>query len=123
MKTHKFILLAVSSLLALQMMGSEKPMVEVSKNACISGNGTQIKGQVVDKVTHEPLVGAKVKLVNCNLEVYTDFDGNFSFEQIGAGVHILQVEYVSYETRFTTVNVNNQDSKYDSVIMLKNARN
>lgn len=123
MKTKKWILLTCTSFLGLQLIASDKPSIEVAKNACMSGNGTLITGQVVDKITHEPLTGAKVKLVDCNLEVYTDFDGNFSFESIGEGEHILQVEYVSYETRYTTVNINNQGGEHNALILLKNARN
>ncbi|MGC8803737.1 MAG: carboxypeptidase-like regulatory domain-containing protein [Bacteroidales bacterium] len=123
MKTKKMILLTCISFLGLQLIASDKPNFEVTKNACISGTGTMITGQVVDKITHEPLVGAKVKLVDCNLEVYTDFDGNFSFDRIGEGEYILQIEYVSYETRYTTINLSNQGKEHNALIALKNARN
>ncbi|MCX7985605.1 MAG: carboxypeptidase-like regulatory domain-containing protein [Bacteroidales bacterium] len=123
MKTMKWISMACAGLLTMQVIASEKPNFEVARNnSCLSGKGTELKGQVLDKITHEPLVGAKVKLVDCNMEVYTDFDGNFSFDKISEGDHIIQVEYVSYETRFSTITLS-EDIKNSPVIFLKNVRN
>jgi len=125
MKTKTWLLIICTSLLGLPIMASERPSIDVNQNVCLTDKGTKLTGQVLDRNTHEPLVGAKVKIVNCNIEVYTDFDGNFSFERISEGEHILQVEYVSYETRFTTVNLNQEaaSKQSQSVILLKNARN
>lgn len=123
MRTKKWILIICTSLLGLPAISSDRPSIDVAQNVCLSAMGTKLTGQVVDRNTHEPLVGAKVKIVDCNIEVYTDFDGNFSFDRISEGEHILQVEYVSYETRFTTVLLNNEAKSNQSVILLKNARN
>jgi|YNPNPStandDraft_1061719.scaffolds.fasta_scaffold169556_2 hypothetical protein len=123
MRTKKWILIICAGLLGLPVMASDRPSLDVTQNVCLSATGTKLTGQVVDRNTHEPLVGAKVKIVDCNIEVYTDFDGNFSFDRISEGEHILQVEYVSYETRFTTVLLNNEAKSNQSVILLKNARN
>ena len=58
---------------------------------------TTISGQVVDKTTEELLVGVKVTLEGTDEVVYTDFDGNYSFENIKIGNYKLTASYISYE--------------------------
>lgn len=54
-------------------------------------------GNVKDKSTGELLAGAKVTLEGTNKQVYTDFDGNFVFEQVKSGKYNIAVDYISYE--------------------------
>ncbi|MEI7594713.1 MAG: carboxypeptidase-like regulatory domain-containing protein [Bacteroidota bacterium] len=56
-----------------------------------------MQGKIVDKYTGEALVGALVKIEGTNYEVYTDFDGNFSFQNVTPGVFNLKVSLVSYK--------------------------
>ena len=59
-----------------------------------------ISGQVVDKLTGEPLAGACVTAGS--RAVYTDFDGNFSIEQ--AAGNTLNVSLISYEAQQVQAN-------------------
>ncbi|NVO01547.1 MAG: carboxypeptidase-like regulatory domain-containing protein [Bacteroidetes bacterium] len=56
-----------------------------------------IQGKIVDKSTGEPLTGALVKIEGSNLEVYTDFEGNFTFQNMTPGVVDLKVSLISYK--------------------------
>lgn len=54
-------------------------------------------GTVTDFNTGETLVGVEVELVGTNQKVYTDFDGNFAFENIVPGEYNITANYISYE--------------------------
>lgn len=54
-------------------------------------------GTVKDRATGEYLVGAEVEIEGANLKTYTDFDGNFSFENVVPGTYNILASYISYE--------------------------
>lgn len=54
-------------------------------------------GNVLDEVTGEALVGVEIKLEGTNKKAYTDFDGNFTFEDVVPGEYNIVTNYVSYE--------------------------
>lgn len=56
-----------------------------------------VNGNVTDAVTGETLVGVKVELEGTSKKVYTDFDGNFSFEDVAPGEYNISASYISYE--------------------------
>lgn len=57
-----------------------------------------IKGQISDKTTGEPLVGALVKVVGSTQGGVTDIDGHYQLRQLPAGTYTLEVTYVGYRT-------------------------
>lgn len=56
-----------------------------------------VLGTVSDSQTGETLVGVEVKLEGTSQKVYTDFDGNFAFENVAPGEYNISVSYISYE--------------------------
>ncbi len=60
-----------------------------------------ITGKVADELTGELLVGVEVKLKGTDKKVYTDFDGNFFFEDITPGEYSITASYISYEKNTT----------------------
>ncbi len=62
-------------------------------------SSTQISGKVVDHLTGENLAGVKIQVLNSDITVYTDLDGNFNleFREIDKESHV-QISYISYET-------------------------
>ena len=56
-----------------------------------------ISGTVTDAKTGETLVGVQVQLDGTNKKVYTDFDGNFTFDDILPGKYDITASYISYE--------------------------
>lgn len=60
---------------------------------------TSISGTITDAATGESLVGVKVVLEELNQVAYTDFDGNFEFDQVNNGVYTVSTDYVSYKEK------------------------
>ena len=56
-----------------------------------------ITGNVADEMTGELLVGVEVKLKGTDKKAYTDFDGNFYFEDVTPGEYNIVASYISYE--------------------------
>lgn len=59
---------------------------------------SSITGTIVDKLSGEILAGVSVKLEETDQVVFTDFDGNFSFENLSTGDYNLEVSLISYQT-------------------------
>ncbi|MCB9360357.1 MAG: carboxypeptidase-like regulatory domain-containing protein [Flavobacteriales bacterium] len=58
---------------------------------------TTLKGKVVDNT--ESLTGVKVTIDNKETVVYTDFDGNFSLENVPVGVHKIELSLITYQNK------------------------
>ncbi len=58
---------------------------------------TMLTGKIIDQATGEALTGVKVEIEGTNQVVYTDFDGNFSFNSIATGEYNINVDYISYK--------------------------
>lgn len=58
---------------------------------------SSLTGTIVDKISGETLAGVSVKLEGRDQIVFTDFDGNFSFENLTAGDYELEVSMISYQ--------------------------
>jgi len=56
-----------------------------------------LSGKVTDQLTGEALTGVKVTIDGLDAKVYTDFDGNFKFENLVSGEYNFTATYVSYE--------------------------
>lgn len=79
---------------SLAMAGEKKDKAEVKSAATVVLNGS-----VNDQITNEALVGVRVELVGTNQVSYTDFDGNYAFENLQPGIYEVTASYVSYETK------------------------
>lgn len=61
-----------------------------------------ISGQVVDKVSQEPLIGVNILLLNTTIGVASDVNGKFSLSNVPIGTYSLRVTYLGYEPRLLT---------------------
>lgn len=61
-----------------------------------------LTGKVVDNV--ESLTGVKVMLDHEEVEVYTDFDGNFTIDNVLEGDHVISFSMVAYDDKEVKVN-------------------
>lgn len=86
---------------------------EPAKNSTVS-----VWGTVTDVKTGETLVGVEVELEGTDQKVYTDFDGNFSFENIIPGEYNITANYISYE-KYTIENQNIDIFSAGVVLQLK----
>lgn len=69
-------------------------------SATIHAQTTQtVRGQVVDKETQMPLIGATLQILPSKAGAITDMNGNFRFPNVHTGRITLQVSYVGYEPR------------------------
>ncbi len=93
----------LSSLLALLIVtgfsfssfaNGEESNKGTSSSTAITCN---LQGQIFDHVTGEALAGVKVKICGTNLTTYTDFDGNFSYENLIPGKYDIETSLISYE--------------------------
>ena len=57
-----------------------------------------LSGKVLDKISGEELTGVAVRLEGTDQICYTDFEGNFQFENLLPGEYELNVELISYNT-------------------------
>lgn len=55
-----------------------------------------ISGEVLDLTTGESLAGVVVKIEGTDNETFTDFDGNFEFENVCPGDYNLVFSFISY---------------------------
>ena len=65
----------------------------------LSGQAVQtIKGTVVDQQSEIPIIGATVELLTADpiVGTTTDFDGNFSLNNVPVGRHSLRINYLGY---------------------------
>lgn len=75
---------------------------------CIPVSAGTIKGNIKDKASKEPLMGATVQIENSTVGAVADLDGNFELPQMKSGSYSLLIKYISYKTvRLTEVKVEN----------------
>lgn len=76
-----------------------------------SAAATILTGSVADNNSGESLVGVEVKLAGTDLKTYTDFDGNFSFNNVKPGEYKLIANYISYQKKTKILNVSSQKNE------------
>jgi len=59
----------------------------------------QFYGTVIEEMTGEPIPGATIHIKEFNQKIYTDFDGNFTIEDLIPGTYNLEVQFVSFEKK------------------------
>lgn len=94
----KTIFTIVFSLFVLFSVGEEK---ENKSPLPAKENAVMVVGNVSDEDTGEKLVGVEVKLEGTTKKAYTDFDGNFVFEEVMPGEYSISASYISYEKQKT----------------------
>lgn len=59
----------------------------------------QIKGQIVDETTKEPLIGAIVEIEGTDRKFVADMDGKFTIEGLQEKPYTLYIKYMGYKTK------------------------
>jgi hypothetical protein len=67
-----------------------------------------LTGSIADQNSGESLVGVEVKLEGTDLKAYTDFDGNFSFNNVKPGEYKLVTNYISYQKKTEVLTVSGE---------------
>ncbi len=72
----------------------------------VLGHDGILRGKVIDAETGEALIGATVVMTGTTAGTITDFDGNYTLTNLEQGIHIITIQYVSYESQvFRDVNI------------------
>jgi CarboxypepD_reg-like domain len=56
-----------------------------------------IAGKIVDLTNQENLAGAEVLIVETGTKIFTDFDGNYNFDNLPIGNYTIKVNLISYK--------------------------
>jgi hypothetical protein len=70
-----------------------------------NSTSNEIKGKIVDAINGEPLAGVEIILLSTNNKTYSDFDGNFKFENIPSGEQQIRISYISYQEKLEKIDV------------------
>jgi outer membrane receptor protein involved in Fe transport len=72
-----------------------------------SGTTGKIAGELTDKETGEPLIGANVVVQNTHFGAATDLNGQYTILYIPPGTYTVEISYIGYETvNITEVRIN-----------------
>jgi hypothetical protein len=113
----KLLIGFLSIMLAVTVTANEKE----GKTATNSDNTATValSGTVFDSTSGELLVGVEVTIDGTETKTYTDFDGNFTFDNMKPGEYKLVTNYISYNKTTETLKV---DAKKNQVkIKLENS--
>lgn len=91
-KTLLVILLITFFSASFAIQNENKIEAEAEKSSIAT-----LSGQVIDHENDEVLVGVKVTLEGTDLVTYTDFDGNYSFDNVKTGKYNVTASYTSYQ--------------------------
>ena len=61
-----------------------------------------IRGQIIDELTEEPIIGANVIVDGTNRGSATDIEGNFFIDNIAVGTYGVRVDYIGYASRIVS---------------------
>jgi hypothetical protein len=74
----------------------------------LSMQAASLLGVVTDKKTHEPLIGATVRIKDNKAMAATDVNGAFEIKGLKPGTYQLTISYVSYRTQVIDVKTDNK---------------
>ncbi len=95
-----FLIIQMALATGLLFAGNGNNTVNKKENKGVPAEAAVvISGKVTDEVTGEALTGVKVTIDGLSIKAYTDFDGNFRFEQLLPGEYSLTATYVSYDRK------------------------
>ena len=103
----KVILLVIATLLAFSHINANGK-IEQDMLVEIATSGGKLYGVVLDKQTNESLAGVAVCVDG--QKVYTDFDGNFAFNNVLKGKYEVKISMISYQDQTITVDTNKNKS-------------
>lgn len=107
----RILSILILSILTVNVIAVNEDVKKESASATPSVAVSSVKGKVVDKSTGEALAGVLVK-VNENTIVYTDFDGNFTFNIAQPKAKIC-VSLISYATTEVELEKNSNEIKIE----------
>jgi len=74
-------------------------------------NSAVITGCITDKNTSEKLAGVTIRIEDNDEKVYSDPEGNFSFEGLQEGPCILLLSCISYQDKKVSISIKNKKNQ------------
>ena len=97
----KTLFIAVLAIIALSSFTAPK---EETRNK----DQTNITGVIKDAQTGETLAGVEVSIQGTDIKTYTNFDGEFSFDNIQPGDYKINTRLISYKnSQMKTISIEN----------------
>lgn len=85
---------------------------ETPKNPATPTQTINLTGKVLDVASGEALAGVEITIEGTDLKTYTDFDGNYNFENVKPGTFNIIASFISYKKslveNFTTSEKENE---------------
>ncbi len=88
---------------------------------CAFAAEAKIQGSITDHSNRLP--GAVIKVVGTNQSTVTDYEGKFELAKLAAGHYQLEVSYMGYSKQIVDVEVNEDEIKLLSPIVMDNSAN
>lgn len=113
----KLLIGVFALLLAVAVTANDKG--EKIKTDSESTATVALSGTVLDSNSGELLVGVELQIEGTTAKTYTDFDGNFTFNNVKPGEYKLVANYISYKKCTETLKVDGKENQVK--IKLKNS--
>lgn len=97
---HKIMKKTILSILLIAFVGfafAENEENNESKTASESAKTISLSGHVVDMITGEALTGVEISVDGSDIKAYSDFDGNFTLNNLKPGEYNLVASFISYK--------------------------
>lgn len=108
----------MSLMLVLAVSANEK---EAKTNSKTDSEATvALTGTITDSQSGELLAGVEVNIEGTDTKTYTDFDGNFQFQDIKPGEYKIVTNYISYNKTSETLEVDGKKNRVQ--IKLENSK-
>ena len=93
----------------LILLGTIPASLLCAQTASTKENVHCVLGKVVDEQSGDPLMGVVLQLIESQLKVTTDAEGEYTILGVKAGKHTMQVDFLGYETQRIEIVVDGEE--------------
>ena len=93
----------------LILLGTIPASLVCAQTASTKENVHCVLGKVVDEQSGDPLMGVVLQLIESQLKVTTDAEGEYTILGVKAGKHTMQVDFLGYETQRIEIVVDGEE--------------
>ena len=93
----------------LILLGTIPASLVCAQTASTKENVHCVLGKVVDEQSGDPLMGVMLQLIESQLKVTTDAEGEYTILGVKAGKHTMQVDFLGYETQRIEIVVDGEE--------------
>lgn len=86
-------------------------------STAILGQTGMIKGNIIDSITKDPLIGATILVEGLSIGAISDENGDFTINQVPSGSYQLKSIYFSYKTTLTNIIVHSEETSNIAIVL------